>query len=80
MLKAIRTHFIPRKVVLFRPIGQKSPDIIRLAKFTKYQTSINGKATAYVCLNFICKLPTTDITEMMGFLDVKKLSKTNGRE
>jgi len=71
MLKAIRTQFIPNKVVILRPTEQESPDINRLAEFTKSQASIDGRATAYVCLNYNCKFPTTDITKMLDLLNVK---------
>lgn len=71
MLKALRTHFIPNKVVIFHPTGQGPSDIERIAEFTKYQTSIEGRATAYVCLNHSCKSPTTDIARMLEMLGVK---------
>jgi uncharacterized protein YyaL (SSP411 family) len=72
MIQALREHFVPNKVVLFRPTDEESPDIIRLAEYTKYQSSIDGKATAYVCLNYNCKLPTTDSGKMLQLLAVKK--------
>jgi len=68
MLRALRKQFIPNKVVILKPTEQNSPDIIRLAEFTKYQTSRDGKATAYVCLNYNCKLPTTEINKMLELL------------
>ncbi|MBW1715237.1 MAG: thioredoxin domain-containing protein [Deltaproteobacteria bacterium] len=68
MVQALHTHFIPNKVVLLRPTDQEAPGIERLAKFTKYQTSIDNKATAYVCLNYNCKLPTTDKGKMLELL------------
>jgi uncharacterized protein YyaL (SSP411 family) len=30
--------------------------------------SKDGRATAYVCTNFVCKLPTTDISKMLANL------------
>ncbi len=71
MIRALRTHFVPNKVVLFRPSEKESPDITMLAGYTKYQSSIDGKATAHVCLNYNCKLPTTDRGKMLELLDVK---------
>jgi hypothetical protein len=71
MLKALMTQFAPNKIALLRPSEQESPDIIRLAEFTRYQSSIEGKATAYVCFNHSCEFPTTDITKMMGLLNGK---------
>ncbi len=71
MLQALRSNFIPSKVVIFRPTGQGPSDIERIAEFTKYQTSIEGRATAYVCLNHSCKSPTTNINKMLELLNVK---------
>ena len=72
MIRTLRQHFMPNKVVLFRPTEEKSPDIIRVAEYTTYQSNIDGKATAYVCLNYNCKLPTTDSGKMLQLLAVKR--------
>ena len=71
MVKALRTQFLPNKVVLLRPTEEESPDIIRFAEYTRHQSSMDGKATAYVCLNYSCKVPTTDTTEMLGMLNAR---------
>jgi len=71
MVKALRTRFLPNKVVLLNPDERESPEIAKLAEFTKNQSSIEGKATAYVCLNYNCKLPTTDINKMLELLNVR---------
>lgn len=71
ILEALRKHFIPNKVVILKAAKSKSPEIIRIAEFTKYQTSIDGKATAYVCADYKCKMPTTDVSKMLELLNVK---------
>jgi hypothetical protein len=70
MLRALRTRFLPNKVVLLNPGGKESPEVAELAPFIKNQSSIGGKATGYVCMNYNCKLPTTDIDKMLGLLGV----------
>jgi hypothetical protein len=65
MLKAVRRLYVPNKVVLLRPIEEETPPITRIAEYTKHQLSINNKATAYVCLNYHCKVPTADIGKML---------------
>ncbi len=72
LVRALRTHFVPNKIVLLRPSKGESPEISRLAEYTKNQASIDGKATAYVCLNYSCKLPTTDPEKMLELLGVRK--------
>ncbi len=68
MLKALRSRFIPNKVTIFRPTEKKSPEIDKLAEFVQYQASIDGKATAYVCLNYACKTPTTEVNQMLELI------------
>ena len=41
------------------------------------QKSLAGKATAYVCQGFQCKMPTTDIDLMIG-LRVSEEEETEG--
>jgi uncharacterized protein YyaL (SSP411 family) len=53
------------------PDERESPKIAKLADCTKNQSSIGGKATAYVCLNYNCKLPTMDIGKMLELLNVR---------
>ncbi|MFX1582401.1 MAG: thioredoxin domain-containing protein, partial [Promethearchaeota archaeon] len=67
MVKAITERFIPNKVMLLLP-QREEKRIAKLAPFTKDYTSISGKATAYVCSNHQCQLPTTDIQQMLVLL------------
>ena len=71
MVKVLRTRFLPNKVVLLNPDEQESPEIAKLAEFIKNQSSIGDRATAYVCMNYNCKLPTTDINKMLELLNVR---------
>ena len=71
MVQALRTRFLPNKVVLLNPSEQKSSKIAQLAGFTRSQSSIGGAATAYVCLNHNCNLPTTDMNKMLELLNVR---------
>ena len=72
MLDSIGKLFVPNKVVLFRPMSDPPPDITKLAEFTKNQIAQNGKATAYVCVNYNCNLPTSDIDKMVELLKVRQ--------
>ena len=68
MIKALRGHYLPNKVVLLNPSEQDSFEIAQLAEFTRSLSSINAQATAYVCVNHRCQLPTTDISHMLELL------------
>lgn len=66
MLKALRKEFIPNKVVILRP--NEESEITRISDYTKSLLSKGGKATAYVCRNFSCRLPVTDPGKMLELL------------
>ena len=72
MLKALNGIYVPNSVLLFREDGDD--EIVRLAPFTEYQQSTGGKATAYVCQNRACNLPTTDPAKMVKLLLTGKKS------
>tara|TARA_R110002096_G_scaffold54517_20_gene140679 strand:- start:10710 stop:12887 length:2178 start_codon:yes stop_codon:yes gene_type:complete len=74
MLAAIRTPFLPNKVVVFRSPGEESP-ITKLAPYTESQLPIDGNATAYVCENFACHLPTTDLAKMIELIGIQPANK-----
>ena len=70
MLNSLGKHFIPYKVVLLKHADQETTDITRIAEYTEYHSSFDGKATAYVCLDFACKMPVTNTKDMLKLLNV----------
>lgn len=68
MLQQLRKPFVPNKVVLLRPSNESAPAIAAVAPYTENQTGIDGKATAYVCRNYNCELPTTDPAKVLELL------------
>ncbi|MFW5936248.1 MAG: thioredoxin domain-containing protein, partial [Candidatus Hadarchaeota archaeon] len=64
MLESLRQEFIPRTVVLLKS-GEELDDISGL---TSSLGSGESKATAYVCRDYRCNLPTTDPGKMMELL------------
>ena len=65
LLRLLRDRFVPGMVVLLRPDDQTHPAITTLAKFTGEMTTMNGRATAYVCSGYACSRPTNDAERMM---------------
>jgi uncharacterized protein YyaL (SSP411 family) len=66
MLTALRKPFLPNKVVLFRPANHEAAaEVTAIAPFTLPMAAKNDQATAYVCQEFACKLPTTSVDQML---------------
>jgi uncharacterized protein YyaL (SSP411 family) len=70
MLQAIRSRFIPNKVVLIIPPNEPAEIITQLASFAKDYKAFEGKVPVYVCAKHICQTPTTDIKTMLKLLDL----------
>jgi uncharacterized protein YyaL (SSP411 family) len=72
MIKALRTHFIPNKVVLLNARAQQQAKemFINLPDPGK-DPSLSVKTKAYVCVNYSCQKPTTNINEMLSQLEVR---------
>ncbi len=68
MLNALRERYLPSTVVLLRTEGEVSKQIDKLAPFSKFFDIVNGAATAHICINHNCKLPTNDIEQMLKLL------------
>jgi uncharacterized protein YyaL (SSP411 family) len=69
MISAIQSRFIPNKVLLLRPTEVDDAPVTSLAPYTHDQRIHQGKATAYVCQEFVCNQPVTDVKELIQFFD-----------
>ncbi len=69
MINSIRKKYIPNKVILFRSSLEDSPEITKISTYTKDLSTIDDKATVFVCHNYLCEQPTTDIDEMIELLE-----------
>jgi uncharacterized protein YyaL (SSP411 family) len=67
MIASLRKGFRPNQVVLLRT-PENAAALARIAPFTETQTSLEGKATAYVCRDFACQAPTTEVGEFQRLL------------
>ncbi len=76
MITAIREQFIPNKVILMKGTKYQSDEISRLAPFAKFHDTVGGKATAHVCIDYNCKLPTNDVQKLLELLRVKQAEST----
>jgi uncharacterized protein len=65
MLRAVRSRFLPNKAV----IVVSGDDIRKLAQFTRNLSQLNGEATAYVCADYSCEIPTNDLHRMIDILE-----------
>jgi len=69
MVSAIRSKFLPNKVVLLHQNGPDGKRLEALSPFVEGMGPIKRKATAYVCEQYACKVPVTDAGELEKLLN-----------
>src|ERR1017187_3006118 len=68
MLHAIHERYLPNAIVILADGGESQKTIAKLLPFLETIKPLDGKATAYVCVNYACQLPTKDIDKMTALL------------
>lgn len=71
LLREVHSRFHPVKVLLFADGGTGQEMLSASIPFLKSVTMIDGKATAYVCENYACQLPTNDVHELRQQLSTR---------
>ena len=69
-LRAVSFRFLPNKVIALYPADQeKAADIEKLVPFIENQLPIKGKPAAYVCKNYVCDFPVTELSALEKLLE-----------
>ena len=68
MLRAAHKPFLPDSIVLLADGGASQAFLASHMDFFKDLKPLAGKATAYVCQNFVCQLPTSDLAATQKLL------------
>jgi len=63
MLELVNRSFQPFTAVVFKDEEGMEAGITSIAAYTESQVMIDDKATAYICENFACRAPITDLEE-----------------
>ncbi|HUJ72889.1 MAG TPA: thioredoxin domain-containing protein [Verrucomicrobiae bacterium] len=71
MLQAVRERYLPNAIVILADGGESQKTLAKLLPFLETIKPLDGKATAYVCVNYACQLPTNDIEKMTTLLAAK---------
>ncbi len=61
LLAAVHRKFLPGKMVVLATGGADQKRLAGLMPFLEGMAMQEGKATAYVCLGYTCRLPTNDV-------------------
>jgi uncharacterized protein YyaL (SSP411 family) len=60
LLRVVHERFLPHRILLLADGGETQQRLAANLPFLATVTRKDGKATAYICENFVCRLPTND--------------------
>jgi len=81
LMTVFRGRFLPNRVFSVVSAGEEQERNARLVPLLRGKEAAGGKATAYVCENRACRLPTNDPAEFeRQLLPVKALPDASGKE
>jgi uncharacterized protein len=79
MLREVHRHFVPHKVLILADGGVGQQFFSNRVEFMKSVGKIDSKPTAYICENFVCQLPTSEVKTLAELLTRRKsVGKTAG--
>jgi uncharacterized protein YyaL (SSP411 family) len=64
MISRIQQAFLPNKALFFRPEGEGSRAVINLSPYAEALIPLNHQPTVYLCEQFTCRAPITDLNEL----------------
>jgi hypothetical protein len=72
MLRLVHERYIPNKFLILADGGAGQKQIQQWLPFVEFMGQRNNKATAYICENYLCRLPTADLQVVARILDGKE--------
>jgi uncharacterized protein YyaL (SSP411 family) len=80
MIREFDRRFLPDDLLLVAVPGEPQRRLAALVPFVGPLTAQGGRATAYVCVDYACRLPTTDLETFAAQLDARPaLTAAQGR-
>ena len=79
LLREVNNRYQPNEIVILADSGPGQAYFTQKIEFFKDVHPIEDKATAYVCQNFVCQLPTSDPAVVSRLLDTGKSPPTDNR-
>lgn len=64
IIDKVRSYYMPNAITILNPGGKQGEELQSLIPFIKEMRLMDNKATAYVCQNYACQAPTTDLSNL----------------
>ena len=65
MVEALHKQFSPNRILMLRETGERGDTLAALCDYVKALHPIDHQPAVYICENFACKKPITDVVELV---------------
>jgi uncharacterized protein YyaL (SSP411 family) len=72
MIRELQLRYAPNTLLILYPPGEAGRAVEALIPLVQGKHALGGRATAYVCENFSCQSPTTDLEDLRDALNIKQ--------
>jgi hypothetical protein len=72
LFKEIYSRYIPNRIILFADGGVEQKQLALYLSFVSTMSMANGKPTAYICEDYVCQLPASDLDTVSKLLAKKE--------
>jgi uncharacterized protein YyaL (SSP411 family) len=69
LLRVVHERFVPNRVLVVTGSGASHEKLVRHMPAVKEMKPIGGRATAFICEHYVCKLPTADPVKVAKLLE-----------
>ena len=69
LLRIVHERFIPNRVLVVAAGGKAQEELARTMPIVTEMRPVGGKATAFICEHYVCKLPTTNPERVARLLE-----------
>ena len=68
ILKELQSLYIPQKIMIFKDTNKRRDPLTKIAPWTENHSILNNKPTIYICEDFACSLPTTNLKKAIKLI------------
>lgn len=68
VLQELQSQYVPQRIMIFKDTSKRHDALSKIASWTENHSMKNNKPTIYICEDFACKLPTTDLDKAIELI------------
>ena len=69
IIDKVRSYYMPNAITILNPEDEQGKELQQLIPFIKEMRPVKSKTTVYICENYACQAPITDLSDLEKILE-----------